>query len=160
MTKTVISAYLIAQALLHYAMLLFQSVPQDVVEAVVDVDNTMLKFSLEHPALGILGQLIYVSSIWHRQLALKQEDVTVKIWNNEQTMMLGIRIFLAVVFSMISSTVLTNVGTNQTFFNMPAGLEDLFVYLIDIVIGYFVIRMTKLEFEEKIAQKLKDRMKI
>jgi hypothetical protein len=46
MTKTVISAYLIAQALLHYAMLLFQSVPQDVVEAVVDVDNTMLKFSL------------------------------------------------------------------------------------------------------------------
>jgi uncharacterized membrane protein len=101
-----------------------------------------------------------VSSIWHRQLALKQEDVTVKIWNNEQTMMLGIRIFLAVVFSMISSTVLTNVGTNQTFFNMPAGLEDLFVYLIDIVIGYFVIRMTKLEFEEKIAQKLKDRMKI
>lgn len=160
MVKTVVASYLTAQGFLYYILLLLQSVPADVIDVVTETDNTLSLFHLEHPALGVLGQIIYVAIVWHRKLSLIESGETVKTWSRQQTQMLGIRIFLSAVFSAFASVILIKVGANQDFVNMPAGLGELGIYIVDIAIGYFIIRGTKIEFENKVAEKLSDKMKI
>ena len=158
--KTVVIAYLSGQTLLMYFALMLQGVNQEVVEVVTESNNFLSLLNYEHPLIGMFGQIMYVMMVYYRRINKRDSGEQIKVWSLDQTQMLFMRIVFAAVGSFIASTVIIHFGDQQTWITVPSAFKTLFIYGVDMAIGYFVIRGLTVEFEDKVANKLKDQLKL
>ena len=155
MMKTVFMAYTTAQGLILLFVAAMQGVSSDIIEAVEESNEVVSLFSFDHLALGLLGQVIYVIMTEYNKANRRENGEDVKLWSNNQTVMLVSRLFLAAIGSTIVGMIFTQLGDKQTLINMPPAPGLLGVYLTDMAVGYFIIKIM-VSAERKGEDKIKN----
>ena len=154
MMKLIVIAYTSALGFLNLLILLMQDILPESTNAIVQSNEVLGRFNFWHPALGVLGQLIYISLVFHKKLDVRLADKTVDVWSVEETQMAIIRIFLAAVIGFLISFLFEKILKDKNLF----GFGEVGVYAFDLVIGYYIIKGTKKDFDDKAFEKLKGKI--